>query len=41
MTSRILQEDTVGISPALYMLGGSSIVYLTASYLLFDYVVEE
>jgi len=41
VTSRILQEDTVGISPALFMLGGFSIVYLTASYLLFDYVVEE
>src|SRR6185436_12139279 len=38
VTSRILQEDTEGISPALYMLGGFSIVYLTASYLLFDYV---
>jgi heme exporter protein B len=40
-TARILQNDTEGIGYALLMLGGFTIVYLTASYLLFDYVVED
>src|ERR1041385_3612319 len=40
-TGKILQSDTEGIAYPLIMLGGFTIVYLTASYLLFDYVVEE
>ena len=40
-TSMIIANDTVGISSRLAILGAFTIVYLTASYLLFDYVVEE
>jgi len=40
-TRMILSEDTDGISARLSVLGAFSIVYLTASYLLFEFVVEE
>ena len=40
-TRMILSEDTEGISARLSILAAFSIVYLTASYLLFEYVVEE
>ena len=40
-TAKILQNDPEGIAYALLMLGGFSIVYLTASFLLFEFVVEE
>ena len=40
-TSAVLTGETKEISSWLYLLGGFSIVYLTASYLVFDYVVEE
>jgi len=40
-TGQILANETEGISYALMMLAGFSIVYLTASYLLFEYVVED
>lgn len=40
-TSLILSGTYEGISAWLSLLGGFSIVYLIASYLLFEYVVEE
>ncbi len=40
-TSQILSGDTGEISTWLYILGGFSIVYLTVSYLVFEFVVEE
>ncbi|HLQ76687.1 MAG TPA: heme exporter protein CcmB [Terriglobia bacterium] len=40
-TGMVLGEDTRGISFPLSLLGVFSIVYLTASYLIFEYVVEE
>ena len=40
-TGMVLSEDTRGISFPLSLLGVFSIVYLTASYLIFEYVVEE
>jgi heme exporter protein B len=40
-TRMILSGDTEGISARLSILAAFSIVYLTASYLLFEYVVEE
>ena len=40
-TSKVLQDDTEGIAYALMMLVGFTIVYLTASFLLFEYVVED
>ena len=40
-TSQILANDTERIGVSLSMLAGFSIVYLTASYMLFEYVVEE
>jgi heme exporter protein B len=40
-TSMVLTGETKGISSWLYLLAGFSIVYLVASYLIFDFVVEE
>jgi heme exporter protein B len=40
-TSMIMRDETQGISFPLSLLGGFSIVYLTVSYLVFEYVVEE
>jgi heme exporter protein B len=40
-TSMVLTAETKGISSWLYLLAGFSIVYLVASYLIFDFVVEE
>ncbi len=40
-TSQILSGSTGEISTWLYILGGFSIVYLTVSYLVFEFVVEE
>ena len=40
-TSMVMSGQTDGVSAWLYLLGGFSIVYLTASYLVFEYVVEE
>ena len=40
-TGAVLSGETEGISAWLYLLGGFSIVYLTASYLVFEFVVEE
>jgi heme exporter protein B len=40
-TRMILSGDTEGISARLSILAAFSIVYLTASYLLFEYVVED
>ena len=40
-TRMILSGETEGISARLSILAAFSIVYLTASYLLFEYVVEE
>ena len=40
-TSAVLSGETEGISSWLYLLGGFSIVYLVASYLVFEFVVEE
>jgi len=40
-TRMIMSGETDGISARLSVLGVFSIVYLTASYLLFEYVVEE
>jgi heme exporter protein B len=40
-TRMILSGDTAGISARLSILAAFSIVYLTASYLLFEYVVED
>jgi len=40
-TSMVLSGDTKGISSWLYLLAGFSIVYLTVSYLVFEFVVEE
>ncbi len=40
-TSMVLSGETKGISSWLYLLAGFSIVYLTASYLLIDFVLEE
>jgi heme exporter protein B len=40
-TGMVIRGETEGISSLLYILGGFTIVYLIASYLLFDFVVEE
>ena len=40
-TNMVLSGETAGISFPLSLLGVFSIVYLTASYLIFEYVVEE
>lgn len=40
-TAMVLTGETKGISSLLYILGGFTIVYSIASYLLFDFVVEE
>jgi heme exporter protein B len=40
-TRMILTDDLRGISSWIYVLGGFSIVYLIASYLVFEFVVEE
>ncbi|MBI4471344.1 MAG: heme exporter protein CcmB [Acidobacteria bacterium] len=40
-TTMILADEREGISTWLSMLGGFSIVYLLASYLMFEYAVEE
>src|SRR5256712_12281333 len=40
-TSMVLSGDTKGISSWLYLLAGVSIVYLTVSYLVVAFVVEE
>jgi heme exporter protein B len=40
-TRMILTEELTGISSWLYILGGFSVVYLIASYLVFEFVVEE
>ena len=40
-TRMIMEQESAGISARLSILGAFSIVYLTASYLLFEYVVEE
>jgi heme exporter protein B len=40
-TSMILSGEMKGISSWLYLLAGFSIVYLTVSYLVFEFVVEE
>ncbi len=40
-TGMVLSGETAQISSWLYLLAGFSIVYLTASYLVFDFVVEE
>ena len=40
-TSMVLTGETKGISSWLYLLAGFSIVYLTASYLVIDFVLEE
>src|SRR3989475_4360093 len=40
-TSMVLSGDTKGISSWLYLLAGFSIVYLTVSYLVFEFVVAE
>jgi heme exporter protein B len=40
-TRQVLAEETRQISSWLYILGGFTIVYLTLSYLLFEFAVEE
>jgi heme exporter protein B len=40
-TDMVLNGETTGISFPLSLLGVFSIVYLTASYFIFEYVVEE
>jgi heme exporter protein B len=40
-TRMVMSGETEGISARLSILGAFSIVYLTASYLLFEYVVED
>ena len=40
-TSMVLTGETKQISSWLYILAGFSIVYLTLSYLVFDFVLEE
>ena len=40
-TTMILSGEREGISAWLSLLGGFSIVYLVASYLMFEYAVEE
>ena len=40
-TSQILNKDDPEISSWLTILAGFSIVYLTVSYLVFEFVVEE
>ncbi len=40
-TEMVLNGETAGISFPLSLLGVFSIVYLTASYFIFEYVVEE
>jgi len=40
-TTMIFADEREGISTWLSMLGGFSIVYLLASYLMFEYAVEE
>ena len=41
VTDMVLKNETAGISFPLSVLGLFSIVYLTASYFIFEYVVEE
>jgi heme exporter protein B len=40
-TRQVLAEETRQISSWLYILAGFTIVYLTLSYLLFEFAVEE
>ena len=40
-TGRVLTGETAEISSWLYLLAGFSIVYLTVSYLVFEFAVEE
>ena len=40
-TSGVLSSEGREISSWLYILGGFSIVYLTVSYLVFEFAVEE
>ena len=40
-TGMVLSGETQQISSWLYLLAGFSIVYLTLSYLVFDFIVEE
>jgi hypothetical protein len=40
-TDMVLNGEMAGISFPLSLLGVFSIVYLTASYFIFEYVVEE
>lgn len=40
-SSMVLSDDRAGISIWFYLLAGFTIVYLTTSYLAFEYVVEE
>lgn len=40
-TGMILRGETKGISFPLSLMGGFGVIYLTASYLLFEYVVED
>jgi len=40
-TSQIMNNDTPEISAWLTILAGFSIVYLTVSYLVFEFAVEE
>jgi heme exporter protein B len=40
-TRQVLARETREISPWLYILAGFTIVYLTASYLVFEFAVEE
>jgi ABC-type transport system involved in cytochrome c biogenesis permease component len=40
-TREILMDDTGQVSSWLYILAGFTIVYLTLSYLLFEFAVED
>jgi len=40
-TGLVLRDESAGYGSALRLLAGFTIVYMTTSYLLFDYVLEE
>ena len=40
-TSLVMSEDSEGVSFPLSLLGIFSTVYITASYFVFEYIVEE
>ena len=40
-TSLVMSEDSEGVSFPLSLLGVFSTVYITASYFVFEYIVEE